>query len=528
MSFDRHGPFFSKTQEVKTMKRIRILRRTIISGFSVSPGQIIDAQPKDARDLVFLKKAEYVDSETPSIYADTPPALSFEPKDISAKFAVLVTTHEEYLKYLEECIESIDRQTYKATDKILLVDNCKLPEWILSRKDWKVISGKWKNPNQARNKGIAESSAEWIVTIDGDNWLRNDYLAGCASRINASPADVAIVYSDIEGYGDNKNPTSKQRTPNTFDYWHLRKANYLSGSSAIRRSALEEIGGWKDTLCYDDWTIMLEMTARGWKAVKQPSPILIRDNRDQHRRTRIDNPDWPFKWKYRTYGLLTIFAGRESILQDWIDWMSKADLPERTALYILDNSGSAKFAAKLRKVISNAKFADRFTHIDFQSIGKPSDLSGKYDRAIHVAHLYNAILPRIHEDMLITIEDDCFAPLDGLKTMIQDVPGKTTIAGISGVYKSRRGAIVAATGLDFYIGRMDEKDVKPGVQTVGCIAGGFTVWNNAYVRQALPFLFGYINSMPTGWDSYISRSIAAQCGKVALHGDVWVRHEVDA
>jgi hypothetical protein len=134
----------------------------------------------------------------------------------------------------------------------------------------------------------------------------------------------------------------------------------------------------------------------------------------------------------------------------------------------------------------------------------------------------------VNDDMVITLEDDVYPPLDGLDKLIEAYPAYSNVAGIGGVYDSRNGGIVGSTGIDFWEGRLFRKDCTPNkIMTVGCIAAGFTVWNNAYLRNCLPFVFNYYNGIPSGWDGNASRNIKAQGGLLQLHCGVDCFHAYD-
>lgn len=445
---------------------------------------------------------------------------SVKPIEIS----VIVTTHEKYLKYLPECLASVDKQDF-VKDKIVVFDKC---DPVTLPLGWQGVRVDYGTPNPARNFAISKTSCPWILIVDGDNWLAHDYCRAAAAVIEKAPVSTAIVYADIQSVC-NDGSTQIQKMPEYFDYWQLRKQNYISVTSLMRRDAVLEAGGFQDTDCYDDWTLAQNITALGWTAIKNPIPIPVRENSDDlHRRTRIENPDKKFKWNQRTYSILTLLAGRENCFDDWKNFLLKSELPEKVELWLLDNSKNSTFKNKLKKTINQFQDSKRFKSIHLMESDLSPDINDKYWRGKLVAKLYNLILPKIQTDMLIMLEDDVVPPPDGLHTLINTVAAKTKIAGISGLYQTRTGgdAIVGSWTDDFSTGRIMREQVRPEPMKCGCIAGGFTVWNNACIKDCLPLRFDHSGAIPFGWDTNLSRQLRFMGCGLYIHGGVECQHKI--
>ena len=85
--------------------------------------------------------------------------------------------------YLEECLESIKNQTYTDIEVILVNDGstdgskeiCKRYCELDSR--FRLINQENQGQSVARNRGVAESTGEFIVFIDSDDIVKFDLLA---------------------------------------------------------------------------------------------------------------------------------------------------------------------------------------------------------------------------------------------------------------------------------------------------------------------------------------------------------------
>lgn len=126
-------------------------------------------------------------------------------------------------KYLRRCVESIIDQTYYNLEIILVDDGSTDKSGVFcdkyARKDSRVIVHHQENQgvSVARNKGIELATGDWIMFVDGDDWLAKDTFEKITHRIDES-VDVCLftyakVYSqrkDIIGYKGKKNKLSKE------------------------------------------------------------------------------------------------------------------------------------------------------------------------------------------------------------------------------------------------------------------------------------------------------------------------------
>ena len=85
-------------------------------------------------------------------------------------------------KYLEECLDSIQNQTYTDIEVILVndgsTDNSKeiCEEYCKQDSRFKLINQANQGQSVARNHGVAASTGEFIAFVDSDDIIRQDYL----------------------------------------------------------------------------------------------------------------------------------------------------------------------------------------------------------------------------------------------------------------------------------------------------------------------------------------------------------------
>lgn len=100
--------------------------------------------------------------------------------------------------YLSECLESIQKQTFKDFEVILINDGstdrsetiCKQFSDTDSR--FHLYTQPNSGASSARNTGIELSNAEYITFIDADDWVESDYIQKIITAQELNPTDLKI------------------------------------------------------------------------------------------------------------------------------------------------------------------------------------------------------------------------------------------------------------------------------------------------------------------------------------------------
>ena len=101
-------------------------------------------------------------------------------------------------KYLNQCLESIQNQTFTDFEAICINDgstdsSLEILKEFASKDDRFIIINK-KNEGQgiARNLGIQQANGEYIIFIDSDDWLETEGLEKAYKKIKEDSADILI------------------------------------------------------------------------------------------------------------------------------------------------------------------------------------------------------------------------------------------------------------------------------------------------------------------------------------------------
>ena len=107
--------------------------------------------------------------------------------------------------YIKECIDSILAQTYPDFELILVddgsPDNCGsiCDEYAKDDDRIKVVHKQNGGLTSARNAGLKVSKGEWIMHVDGDDWIEPDMLENLV--MTAEKNNAEIVFGDFNKYG---------------------------------------------------------------------------------------------------------------------------------------------------------------------------------------------------------------------------------------------------------------------------------------------------------------------------------------
>lgn len=126
-------------------------------------------------------------------------------------FSIIVTVYNIEL-YLEECINSILRQTYEDFELILVDDGstdrsgniCDYYAKIDNRIT--VIHKKNGGATSARNDGIEQAQGEYSVYVDGDDWIEPDELMQICKIVKEYAVDLVEFgfYKEYEGLAEQR------------------------------------------------------------------------------------------------------------------------------------------------------------------------------------------------------------------------------------------------------------------------------------------------------------------------------------
>lgn len=183
--------------------------------------------------------------------------------------------------YLEQALDSVAAQTYGNLE-IVIVDDCSTDGSVARIQSWLALTAVPATfvANETNN-GIcsvlndllALSTGEYCVLLDTDDWLETDRVQRHVEHFSGVGPEVAVVFSDARMTDESgqlldkrflEHHLSGQDLPadgQMFD--RLLSGNFLpTAAVTVRRSAIDDVGGYDETLTYDDYDMWLRLSHR--------------------------------------------------------------------------------------------------------------------------------------------------------------------------------------------------------------------------------------------------------------------------
>lgn len=176
-------------------------------------------------------------------------------------------------QYLPDAIESALNQTVPC--EVLVVDDGSVDDSLAIARSYeprvRVISQVNKGLASARNTGIMNAVSEYILFLDADDIL----LETCVEKIEAAAHSTGsdVIAPSFKSFGVSNGEVILRQIPTLEDF---KAANRLGYFSAIKRSALLEIGGYSPRMVFgwEDYHLWIDLFRRG-KTLTLLSEVLV-------------------------------------------------------------------------------------------------------------------------------------------------------------------------------------------------------------------------------------------------------------
>ncbi len=454
------------------------------------------------------------------------------------RIAVVVAWDGRHPDWLSSALRSIDAQVPRPDELCLVVDapDGTDPLTTLDQdprsRGWMVRRGSWSDPAGTRNDGMDATKSPWLVFWDADNVMPPGFVKSTLEGIGGARNNVGIVYPDLEYVDEYLGNASQWHVPD-YDYWTLRAGNYIDTASAWRREAVELAGGWPRGLSsYEDYTLALEITRRGWTARHRPGPpISLRQYESSRSNQRMrDGRRRGDLFHTRSLGILTLLSGRLTTYDRWVAFLRTAELPRRTSLHVVDNSGDPEFTRRVQQTAADLAAERRFDTISVTV--RPDRYTGREDepyfvreRHLHIARLYADAMAAIHEDLVLTLEDDVEPPPDAIRRLAEQLACTHwgTFGAVAAAYDMGTDFLCAGRADGGWGTRIHWNELTDEAFDVGCVGGGCTLWANwALADQPVSFLW----QEGLGWDGSMCTALRKRGYRIQLHGGVRCTHHV--
>lgn len=176
----------------------------------------------------------------------------------------IATTAYNIDKHIHKCLSSLLAQTYKNIE-IILVNDCSTDTTMDIVKQFKderlkvINHEKNMGAGQARRTGIEASTGDYVITIDGDDWVSEDFIEKLVENAKQTDADIVsggITIVQNDDYHEIKRflPKISEGFQKFLDYGN-KKIIFLN-NKLVRRSMYDLVPYSTRRYCEDTPVIL--------------------------------------------------------------------------------------------------------------------------------------------------------------------------------------------------------------------------------------------------------------------------------
>lgn len=208
------------------------------------------------------------------------------------KLVSIVIVTYNFEKIILECLESVERQTYRNLE-IIISDDCSKDETLKICENWKKLNEKnfkikilssLKNEGVTKNinKGVKIANGEWIKILAGDDLLKEDAIEKFMQYKNLKEAE--IIFSKAETFKIENNIRIRgEIVPNKENEKFymlpenekleslLENNNIVAPATIIRRKLLEKMNYFDERFkMVEDWPFWIKLLKNNIKFYYYP------------------------------------------------------------------------------------------------------------------------------------------------------------------------------------------------------------------------------------------------------------------
>jgi glycosyltransferase involved in cell wall biosynthesis len=193
----------------------------------------------------------------------------------------VILTAYNHQSFIEECIKSVFNQQY-ANIQLIVIDNASSDNtlYIIERlqtnyPDFTLLKNLFnKGLCKAFNQGLALAKGKYVIDLSGDDVFLPDRIRKQVEAFENCSEDYAVVFSnaryiDVESkplqyhYHVNDSGKAVGKVPSGDVYKHVLEKYFIcTPSMMMRTEALREIGGYDESLNFEDFDFWIRSAVR--------------------------------------------------------------------------------------------------------------------------------------------------------------------------------------------------------------------------------------------------------------------------
>jgi alpha-1,3-rhamnosyltransferase len=209
--------------------------------------------------------------------------------DKDAPRATVVVTSYNQARWIEQALDSVAAQTEQSLQLIVTDDGSaddsveRIRSW-LDRHDVTatlVASDHNIGLPAMLNRALPAIRGRYVVVLNGDDWMEPDRVKLQADALDTAPPQVGLVYSDLKVVNESGEPTGEIFPDRDVErregdvLLHIVSTPMIGMPSVMfRRSILDVIGEWDESLVADDFDFQLRVAAAGFHFTYLPALLV--------------------------------------------------------------------------------------------------------------------------------------------------------------------------------------------------------------------------------------------------------------
>lgn len=189
---------------------------------------------------------------------------------MAKKISIIIPCYN-HGKFLKDTVMSALSSTYKNIEIVIVndgsSDNSEAVALNLAKEhdNIKYLSQKNSGLPTARNNGIKNSTGYYILPLDSDDLISEDYISEAVKVLGKNP-EVKVVYCNADFFGEK---TGKWELAD-FKLSNLVLDNQIFCSAVYRKDDWEKINGYDERLTWgwEDWEFWISLLKSGGKVEK--------------------------------------------------------------------------------------------------------------------------------------------------------------------------------------------------------------------------------------------------------------------
>lgn len=185
------------------------------------------------------------------------------------KVSIIIPCYNHEL-FIEATLESVFKQTYSNYECIIIndgsTDDCedKILKKIRGQKKIKYYKINNQGLSKSRNLAIEIAQGEFILPLDSDDKISENYIELCIQKFKQKP-NCVVAYGRTKLFG-NTNIFLKQK-PYVFN--DLLFKNMIHCCGLFKKSDWQRVGGYDEKLIngFEDWEFWINMLKNGGEAI---------------------------------------------------------------------------------------------------------------------------------------------------------------------------------------------------------------------------------------------------------------------